>query len=55
MGVNFLEAENGIIAGVKYPYREIQNRAVAQPLVVGRMMAVFSGFSRGNGYLRHKG
>ena len=35
--VDFLGAESGIIAGVKNPHWEIQNRAVAQPLVVGRM------------------
>ena len=45
-----MEAENGIIAGMKHPCREIQNGAVAQPLVVGRMTAVFSGiYSRDMG------
>ena len=45
--VDFLGAENGIIAGMKNPCREIQNRAVAQPLVVGRMAAMLSGLGRG--------
>ena len=39
--------ENGIIAGMKHPNWEIQNRAVAQPLVVGRMAAMLSGLGRG--------
>ena len=42
-----MEAENGIIAGMKNPYWEIQNRAVALPLVVGRMTAMLSGLGRG--------
>ena len=46
-GVDFLGAENGIIAGMKNPNWEIQNRAVAQPLVVGRMTAMLSGLGRG--------
>ena len=51
--VYFLGVENGIIAGMKYPGREIQNRAVAQPLVVGRMAAMLSGLGRGE-CLRNK-
>ena len=51
--VDFLGAENGIIAGMKNPCREIQNRAVAQPLVVGRMAAMLSGIhSRETGPVR---
>ena len=46
-------AENGIIAGMKNPCREIQNRAVALPLVVGRMAAMLSGIhSRETGPVR---
>ena len=40
---------------MKHPNWEIQNRAVAQPLVVGRMAAMLSGLGRGGMLLWDKG